>query len=138
MRKINQQHADDRRGSEKDDRRDQTRKIFSYDQHFTTNRTQKVKVQTAIDYVPAKQIHEYPGTAKENYGTQNQPAVINGKDHVVLSEVLPLAPGRREGSKQDQRDYREQGQQIEQYGTPAEKVLLNLEPEDGPNLPEPE
>src|SRR5512132_3843240 len=138
MRKIDQQHADHRRGSEKYDRRDQPRKIFPYYQHFTTNRTQKVEVQTAIDNVPAEQIHEYPGAAEENYRTQNEPAVINGKDHVVLGEVLPLAPGRREGSKQDQRDYREQGQQIEQNGTPAEKVLFNLEPEDGPYLPEPE
>jgi len=60
------------------------------------------------------------------------------QDHVVLSEVVPLAPRRREGAKQDQRDYRKQGQQVEQNRTPAEKVFFNLEPEDCPNLPEPE
>ena len=135
MREIDQQHADNGSGCEENDRCDQPRKIFSYHQHFTANRTQKVEMQTAIDNVAAEQVHEYPGTAKENYRAQNEPAVKYRKDHVVLSEVLPLAPRRREGGKQDQRDYRQQGQQVEQNGTPAEKVFFNLEPEDGANLP---
>src|SRR5258705_3134384 len=137
MRDINQQHADYGRGREKDDCCYQPRKVFSHHQHFAAHRAQKVEVQTSVNNVAAEEIHEYPGTAKENYCAQNESAIENGKDHVVLSEVLPLTPWWREGSKQDQRDYREQGQQVEQNRTPAEKAFFNLEPEDRTHLPEP-
>ena len=95
-------------------------------------------MQTAVDDVAAEQVHKYPGAAEENHGAQNEPTVKDGKDHVVLSEVVPLGPWRREGSKQDQRDYRQQGQQVEQNRSSAEKVLLYLEAEDSANLTDPE
>src|SRR6476620_9973479 len=138
MREVDQQHADDGRGREKNNRRDQPGKIFAYDQHLATHRTQKVEMQAAVDDVATEQVHKYPGAAEEDHGAQNEPTVKNGKDHVVLSEVVPLASGRREGSKQDQRDYRQQRQQVEQNRSSAEKVLLCLEAEDSANLTEPE
>ena len=95
-------------------------------------------MQTAVDDVPAKEIHEYPGTTEEDDGAQDQPAVEDREDHVVLREVLPLAPRRCKRSEQNQRGYGQQRQQIKQDRAAAEKVLLNLEAEDCANLPKPE
>ena len=95
-------------------------------------------MQTSIYNVATKQIHEDPGTAKENDRTQNQAAVKNCEDHAVLREVLPLAAGRRKGSEQCERKNRQQRQQIKQDRSSAEKVFLNLETEDCANLAQPE
>ena len=122
----------------KNDRSDQSGKILPDHQHFAPHRAQKVKVQTAVDDVAAKEVHEDPGAAKEDDCAQNQPAVVDREDHVVLREVVPLAAGRRERRQQHQRNDRQQRQQVKQNRTPAEKVFLNLQTEDRANLPKPE
>ena len=114
MRDVKQEHANYSCAGEENDRSDQAREIFPDHQDFTPHRAKKVKVQTAVNNVAAEQIHKYPGTAKENNRPQNQSAVINRKDHVVLSEVLPLAARRRKWSQQRERHNRNQRQQIEQ------------------------
>src|SRR2546426_7534189 len=132
MRKVKQKHRDDSCAREENDRCDQSGNIFSYYQHFAANGTQEVEVQTSVNDVSAKKIHEYPGTTKEDHRTKDQPSVKDRKDHVVLSEVLPLTTRRREGSKQGQGNDGKQRQEIKQNRAPAQKVLFNLEPKDSP------
>ncbi len=94
-------------------------------------------MQTAIDNVAAEEVHEDPGATKEHYGAQNQSTVVNGKDHAVLREVLPLVSRRREGSEQGQGNDRQQRQQVKQNRAAAQKILSHFQPEDGGNLSQP-
>src|SRR2546421_6219651 len=95
-------------------------------------------MQAAIDDIPAKEIHEDPGTAEEDNGTKNKSAVIDREDHVVLSEVEPLTTRWSKRGKQSQGDDGNQCQQVKQNRSPAQKVLLNLEAKYSANLSPPE
>ena len=94
-------------------------------------------MQTAVYDIAAKKVHEDPGAAEKYYRAQNQPAIEDRVDHVVLIEITPLVSGRSERRKQYQRHNRQQSQQVKQNRSAAKKVFLNFEPEDGANLPKP-
>ena len=94
-------------------------------------------MQTAVNDVAAEQVHKDPGTTKEDNRPQDQPAVVDREDHVVLIKIPPLVSRRSERGEQNQRHDRQQGQQVKQYRAAPEKILLDFESEDGANLPPP-
>src|SRR5687768_1920653 len=110
MRYVKQQHANDRHAGEQDYRRNQTRQVFPYHQHFAAHGAEKIKVQTTIDDVPAEKVHEDPGTSKKYYRAQDQSAVIHCEDRAVVIEVLKLAVGWSKGCQQEQWSNRQQCQ----------------------------
>ena len=94
-------------------------------------------MQTPVDQLAAKQVHEDPRGTEEHDGAQNQSVVKHGVDQAVIIEVFPLV-ARRSNERQDhQRKERQKREQVNQYRTPAEKVLLDLQTKDRADLPEP-
>src|SRR5687767_14994210 len=91
MRKVKQQHRDDGCAAKENDGSDQAREILSYYQDLAPHRTEKVKMQTAVNYLAAEEIHENPGAAEEHDCSENQATVKDGVDHLVPHEVLPFA-----------------------------------------------
>ncbi len=52
-------------------------------------------MQTAIDQLTAKQVHEDPRRPEEHERAHDKSIVDERVDDAVLIEVFPLAPGRR-------------------------------------------
>jgi len=91
-------------------------------------------VQAAIYQLSAKQIHEDPGGPKKHHRTQNQGAVDDREDFGKLGKIS----GRRNYREQHEERNWSQRQQIDEKGPLAEKILAQLEPEDGADLAQPE
>src|SRR5689334_12716989 len=94
-------------------------------------------MQTAIDDVAAKEVHEDPRTAEEDDRAQNQSVVKDRVDLAVAVEVFPLVARRLQEREQQQRKQRQQREQVDQNRAPAEKVLLQFKTKDRRNLPQP-
>src|SRR4029078_1483726 len=102
------------------------------------HRAQKVIMQTAVDELTPKQVHEDPCRSKEHERSQDHGVVNDRVGDAVLIKVSPLAPGRcneRGGYKSKQWGQR---QQINQYRTATEKVFLELHTKDRADLAEPQ
>src|SRR6185369_6291100 len=137
MRKIKQQHRHHGRRRKENDRSHQARNVLADDQHFSAHGAQKVIVQTAVDHLTAKQVHEDPGRTEEDERSQNQNVVNDRVDEAVIVEISPLVSRWREQREKRERKERRERNQIDQYRATAEKVFLDLEAKDGADLAEP-
>src|SRR6185437_1011837 len=95
-------------------------------------------MQTAIDELTAKEVHEYPRRTEEYERAQNQAVVNDGVRDVDLVEVSKLVghrPNEREYQKGKKRQERNQ---INQQRTTAEKIFLDFQTKDRADLSQPQ
>src|SRR6185503_7440603 len=95
-------------------------------------------MQTAVDHLTAKQVHENPRRTKKDDSAKDQTVVDDRIDDGVLIKISPLVSRRREGGQKRKGQERRQRNQIDQYRATAQKVLLDFEAKDRADLPEPE
>src|SRR5688500_3133445 len=95
-------------------------------------------MQTAIDQLATKQVHEDPRRAEEDYRAQNQPAVKYRVDQAVLIEVFPLINRWINDCENQQRQEGQQRDQVDQNRAASEKILLDLKTKDRADLPKPQ
>src|ERR1700733_4437153 len=77
-------------GHENDTGRQQSRQELTHHQHVASNRRQKIKMQTLVKNLAAKQVHENSQAAEKNRKPQIEKLKHPGVNHCVLGQVVSL------------------------------------------------